>query len=105
MMRFNNVASFVALSWAAFQIYVVYGVINFAIAVPIHVTFAIVLSFIVSPLAPDANGAWRVGLRMIDYLLAICAISIALYFIVNEARITTRIPGVDPLETSDYIVG
>ena len=105
MRRFLNLASFVALSWAAFQIYVVYGIVDFAVAVPIHVMFAIVLSFIVSPLAPGARGAWRVGLRTIDYLLAICAIGVTLYFIANQERITTRIPGVDALSTGDYIVG
>lgn len=102
---FINPASVVALGWAAFQIYVVYGIVDLAVAVPIHVMFAVVLTFILKPIAPEAAGAWRVGLRASDYLLGLCAVGITLYFIANVTRITTRIPGVDPLETGDYVVG
>ena len=105
MKRFFNLASFVALCWAAFQIYVVYGVVDLTVAVPIHVMFAVVLTFILKPLAPDAVGAWRIGWRASDYLLGLCAIGVALYFIANVERISTRVPGVDPLTNGDFFIG
>lgn len=101
-----NPASIVAIAWTVFQIYVVYGtVMDLKIAVPIHVMFALMLTFILKPLVPQATGARRLWWRASDYALVLCAAAIAIYFLANAPRITTRIAGVDPLTAGDYIVG
>ncbi|TAM85538.1 MAG: TRAP transporter fused permease subunit [Candidimonas sp.] len=101
-----NPALLIALVWAIFQIYVAYGtVMNYLVAVPVHVMFAVAIALIVKPFAPNATGRRRIALRAMDYFLVVCAAVVAIYFLVNSEWITTRIAGFDPVSPGAYIVG
>lgn len=105
MNKLLNPASFLALAWAAFQIYMVYGQpLDLIVAVPVHVMFGVALTFILRPLLSPRNPAWPLG-RGLDCLLVLIAGGIAWYYLTNGQRLITRIASVDPLETSDFVVG
>jgi TRAP transporter 4TM/12TM fusion protein len=100
-----NAASLLALGWAAFQIYTVYGKpLDFIVAVPIHVMFGVALTFVLHPLRKDTVGTLSAS-RAADYLLVVVAAAIALYYIAEAERLVSRIAAVDPLTTGDFIVG
>lgn len=105
MTAFLNPASLIALAWSTFQIWMAWGTpMNLIVAVPVHVMFAIALTFVTQPLVRDSIGRPGFG-RTLDYLCVALAVSIAAYFLMHEGRLTTRIASVDPLLTSDYVVG
>ncbi|MFL9811835.1 TRAP transporter fused permease subunit [Stutzerimonas sp. VN223-3] len=100
-----NPASIIALCWAAFQIHMVYGEpLELIVAVPIHVMFGVVLTFITHPLRQDSRGKLSLA-RASDYLLAAIAAAIAAYYLIDAERLVTRIAMVDLLEKWDFIVG
>ncbi len=105
MKNLLNPASFVALCWAAFQIYMVYGTpLDLIVAVPIHIMFGVVLTFITHPLRKDDAGRFTVT-RLSDYLLAAVAVAIALHYLRSGEMLNMRIAMVDPLSTLDMVVG
>ena len=105
MKKFANPASFVALCWAAFQIYMVYGTpLDLIVAVPIHVMFGVVLTFITHPLRQSDVGRFTLA-RLSDYLLAALAVAIALHYLRSGEMLNMRIAMVDPLTTLDMAVG
>lgn len=100
-----NPASLVALTWASFQIYMVYGApLDLIVAVPIHVMFGVVLTFITHPILKDSAGSFSLA-RSSDYLMATGAAAIALYYLANAERLVSRIAMVDLLEPADFVVG
>ena len=100
-----NPASLVALAWASFQIYMVYGPpLDLIVAVPIHVMFGVVLTFITHPIRKDSTGSFSLA-RASDYLMAAGAAAIALYYLANAERLVSRIAMVDLLEPADFVVG
>lgn len=101
-----NPASFVALSWTAFQIYMVFGYpLDYKVAIPIHVMFAVALAIILKPFLPNGTGLRGFLSRFGDYILVVCAAAIIVYMLVNLGRITTRTAGVEPLLLGDYVFG
>jgi TRAP transporter 4TM/12TM fusion protein len=101
-----NPASLIALAWVAFQIDTVYGtVLDFKVAVPIHVMFAVAIAFVLKPLYPNAEGTRRILFRMLDYAVVIVAAAIAVYYVENYERLITRIGNVAPVTIGDYVVG
>lgn len=105
MNKFVNPASIVALCWSAFQIYMVYGTpLDLIVAVPIHIMFGLVLTFITHPLRRQEPGRFSV-VRASDYLLAAVAAAIALFYLLNAEELTMRIAMVDPLRPIDLVVG
>jgi TRAP transporter 4TM/12TM fusion protein len=105
MKLLTSPASWVALAWSFFQIYMVYGdPLHLIVAVPIHVMFGVALTFILQPLVSAERPGARAG-RGLDYLLVLAAAAIAVYFLLSGERLTTRIAAVDPLLTADYVVG
>lgn len=105
MKNFVNPASLVALCWAAFQIYMVYGTpLDLIVAVPIHVMFGLVLTFITHPLRKSDLGKLSLS-RTSDYLLATAAAAIACYYLLSAEALTGRIATVDPLAAMDFVVG
>lgn len=98
-------ATIVALTWSLFQIHMVYGTpLDLIVAVPIHVMFAVVLTFITRPLVEEGMGHLSAS-RILDYLCVAAAVAIAIYYLVNGDRLITRIATVDSLATGDYLVG
>src|SRR5690554_2860160 len=105
MKSFLNPAALIALGWSVFQIWMAWGTpMNLIAAVPVHVMFAVALTFVTQPLVPGSIGRPSVG-RALDYVCVALAVAIAAYFLTQEGRLTTRIASVDPLMTSDYVVG
>ncbi|HCJ29454.1 MAG TPA: TRAP transporter permease DctM/Q [Pseudomonas sp.] len=105
MKNLANPASFVALCWAAFQIYMVYGTpLDLIVGVPIHIMFGVVLTFITHPLRKDDVGRFTVA-RLSDYVLAAVAVAIALHYLRSGEMLNMRIAMVDPLTPLDMLVG
>ena len=105
MKNLANPASFVALCWALFQIYMVYGTpLDLMVAVPIHIMFGVVLTFITHPLRKGDVGRFSAA-RLSDYLLAAVAVAIALHYLRSGEMLNMRIAMVDPLTTLDMVVG
>lgn len=105
MKNLANPASFVALCWAAFQIYMVYGTpLDLMVAVPIHIMFGVVLTFITHPLRKGGVDRFTAA-RLSDYLLAAVAVAIALHYLRSGEMLNMRIAMVDPLTTLDMVVG
>lgn len=99
-----NPASIVAIAWSVFQIFMVYGTpLHLMVAVPIHVMFALCLTFLLMPFSRATGGA-SIS-RSLDYALVVTALAIAAYFVLNAERVTTRIATVDPLPAADFVVG
>ena len=105
MKNLANPASFVALCWAVFQIYMVYGTpLDLMVAVPIHIMFGVVLTFITHPLRKGDVDRFTAA-RLSDYLLAAVAVAIALHYLRSGEMLNMRIAMVDPLTTLDMVVG
>ncbi|MCW1935225.1 TRAP transporter permease [Pseudomonas sp. NY15364] len=105
MKNLANPASVVALCWAAFQIYMVYGTpLDLMVAVPIHIMFGVVLTFITHPLRKGDVDRFTAA-RLSDYLLAAVAVAIALHYLRSGEMLNMRIAMVDPLTTLDMVVG
>jgi TRAP transporter 4TM/12TM fusion protein len=101
-----NIPGLLALGWAIFQIYTVYGpVLDIKLAVVIHVMFATALVFITKPIVGDAGRSCSRLLRFGDYAAVLAALAIAAYFLLNGDRIITRIAGVDPVTAGDVVIG
>ncbi|MER1965983.1 TRAP transporter fused permease subunit [Castellaniella sp. GW247-6E4] len=106
MKKYFNPLSIFAILWSCFQIYVVYGMpLSLMVAVPIHVMFAAILVFISKPLIKSRDARHYSSARLLDVASVLACIAIALYFYLEQGRITTRIAGVDPVMTSDFVVG
>jgi len=102
---FLTPASVIAIAWSIFQIYMVWGIpLNLIVAVPVHVMFAVALTFVTRPLIQGSAGTFSFS-RATDYLCVLAAVAVAAYYLVNEGRLTTRIASVDPLTVADFIVG
>src|SRR5690625_1167900 len=100
-----NPASFVALCWATFQIYMVYGTpLELIVAVPIHVMFGAALTFITHPFRPREDGGFSVW-RITDYLLVAVAAAIAVHYYLSGEMLITRIAMVDIPSLRDLVVG
>ncbi|MHB0841507.1 TRAP transporter permease [Stutzerimonas nitrititolerans] len=105
MKNLANPASFVALCWAVFQISMVYGTpLDLMVAVPIHIMFGVVLTFITHPLRKGDVDRFTAA-RLSDYLLAAVAVAIALHYLRSGEMLNMRIAMVDPLTTLDMVVG
>lgn len=108
MKSLANPASFVALCWAAFQIYMVYSTpLELIVAVPIHVMFGVILTLITHPLVKcESTGAARYAVaRGSDYLLMAVAAVIAAHYYLSGENLVTRIAMVDLPTTTDLVVG
>ncbi|MCU5784722.1 TRAP transporter, 4TM/12TM fusion protein [Alcanivorax balearicus MACL04] len=105
MKTFLTPASLVALLWALFQIWMVYGTpLELIVAVPIHVMFGVALTFIAHPLRPREDGTFSL-FRASDYLLVAGAAAIAVHYYLSSEMLTTRIAMVDPPTWRDLLVG
>src|SRR5690606_26556939 len=98
-------AALIALGWSIFQIWMAWGTpLDLIVAVPVHVMFAVALTFVTQPLVADSIGRPGIG-RALDYACVALAVVIAAYFVTEAGRLTTRIGTVDPLMNADYVVG
>lgn len=108
MSKFMTPVNLVALLWALFQIWMVYGTpLELIVAVPIHVMFGVVLTFITHPLVKRetlSGGGFAIA-RASDYLLMAVAAVIAVHYYLSGESLVTRIAMVDLPTTTDLVVG
>ena len=102
----------VAVVWSLIQIYWAgFGFFNVMISRPIHVAFGLALTYLLYTIKgvkkkfdDDVLGA-RNKLPWYDIVLALLSLSVGFYMIIFADRITTRIPFVEDVFTSDIVVG
>ncbi|WP_312930477.1 TRAP transporter permease, partial [Stutzerimonas nitrititolerans] len=78
--------------------------LDLMVAVPIHIMFGVVLTFITHPLRKGDVDRFTAA-RLSDYLLAAVAVAIALHYLRSGEMLNMRIAMVDPLTTLDMVVG
>ncbi|MGH7332822.1 MAG: hypothetical protein ACREKS_08780, partial [Candidatus Rokuibacteriota bacterium] len=97
------------IAWSVFQLYTAWaGLFDLLIQLPVHVAFAVALGFLSTPIPESAVQAdkrkERRPHRWIDGILALAALGCALYYIVENPRLTTRMAMVDDPARSDVVV-
>ena len=98
------------IAWSLFQLYTAYaGLFDLLIQLPVHVAFAVALGFLSTPIPESAAQAERLSQqsprRWLDGFLALAALGCAVYYIVENPRLTTRMAMVDDPARSDVVVG
>ncbi len=92
-----------AIVWAIFQLYTAaFGFFPGMIQLPIHVVFALAISFC---LFPVKKGVPKERFYILDLGLYLLSLSIGVYIILNFERILTRMPFVDKLALLDFFFG
>ncbi|MBI4245603.1 MAG: TRAP transporter permease [Candidatus Rokubacteria bacterium] len=94
--------AWLAVVWSLFQLWTAYaGMVDLLIQLPVHVAFAVALSFL-TPAGPAPAGAVR---RTLDGLAALLALACAAHYIAHNARLASRMAMVDPPGPMDVAVG
>lgn len=88
----------IGLTWTLFQLYATYVGFELTRLMVIHITFALIYTFIYKHLKI------LVG-RILDIVLIVLAIATGTYFIQTADLINTRIPYITPLTTHDLVFG
>ncbi len=94
----SNLVYVVAVSWALFQLYALIFLIDILLLRIVHVTFALILAYLIKPLRKPFD-------RIIDPILIVLAIITCGYYASIIDLIAERIPYVTPLTTYDLIFG
>jgi len=103
-----RVVSGVAISWSIFQLYTAgVGFFHVLVQRPIHLGFALILSFLTYPLAYPrmARGEEKSAIGKADMIFALMALVATAYLLLDQRRIIERVTFVDPVETADIIAG
>ena len=98
------------IAWSVFQLYTAWaGLFDLLIQLPVHVAFAVALGFLSTPIPESAAQAEKLKERRphrwIDGIAALAALGCAVYYIVENPRLTTRMAMVDDPARSDVVVG
>ncbi|MBN2569231.1 MAG: TRAP transporter permease [Deltaproteobacteria bacterium] len=104
---FLSIGSLIAITWSLYQLYlVVFGFQSGYLQRPLHLLFALALTFILRPLAAS-KGKWigsRKGLAVsIDAALIAISIVIGIYVVINLPRVEMRMQYIDNPYKLDYI--
>jgi len=94
----SNLVYVVAVSWALFQLYALIFLIDILLLRIVHVTFALILAYLIKPLRKPFD-------KIIDPILIVLAIITCSYYASIIDLIAERIPYVTPLTTYDLIFG
>ena len=89
-----------ALGWLIYQFYIIFYPQIPLVQKPVHVAFALALSFITFPLLKGSSGN---KFRWIDWAFSILACLIGIYFILDQNRILNRMTFIDDVLLRDYI--
>jgi len=104
---FVSVGAVIAIAWSLYQLYlVVFGFQAGYLQRPMHLLFALALTFVLFPL-PRSEGrgsTWSNGwaYAVDGGLIALCLI-IGIYVIINMPRVMTRMQYIDDIFVLDYI--
>ena len=94
----RNLAYAVAVLWALFQLYALIFLIDILLLRIVHVTFALILAYLVKPLRKPYD-------KIIDPTLVVLAIITCGYYVSIVDLIAERIPYVTPLTVYDIVFG
>lgn len=99
---FITAVAVIGIAWTVFQlVYNSYGNINYMVLRSVHLGFALVLTFLY-PLLKGKPSKAKIGISITLSLISLFAF---LYIPLNLDRMLTRMTGVTPLTTLDYITG
>lgn len=91
-----------AISWIAFQIYVILRPLVPMVQRPLHVMFAVALIFLWKPVKKP--GRFKTALRALDLLCAAAPLAMVYYFLANRDRMLTRMVYIDPVFPVDIVL-
>ena len=102
--------AWLGIAWTLFQLYTAWaGLFDLLIQLPIHVAFAVALGFLTTPIPESAAQAETLKRRprhgWLDGMLALAALGCAVYYVVENQRLTTRMAMVDDPGRGDVVVG
>ena len=95
-----KISTFLGLGWVCFQFYIIFYPQIPLIQRPVHIAFALALSFLAIPLAKSGLGK---RLRWVDWTSTALACLIGLYFILDSNRLLNRIIYIDNVLLIDYV--
>jgi TRAP transporter 4TM/12TM fusion protein len=100
------VASVVAILWSVFQLYTAgMGFFHVMVQRPIHLGFALVVTFLGYPLITRKTENGQPVPGRIDLICALLAVASVTYMLIDQERIIKRVIFVDSVATSDIIAG
>lgn len=103
LLDFIRITAIVGIGWCLFQLYAAgFGIFDIFIMRPIHVVFALLLSFVSYPFLKRYSDRRT---PLIDAIFAGISVCIGVYVIFNLERISTRIQFVDSLNYLDLFFG
>jgi TRAP transporter 4TM/12TM fusion protein len=92
----------IALLWSAFQLYAgAFGLFHLMLQRPLHVAFALMLTFVLFPIARGRSNRSP----FLNYLPTLLSLSIAIFYVVSFDRISVRMELVDRVFLSDKFFG
>lgn len=101
-----RVASGVAILWSVFQLYTAgMGFFHVMVQRPIHLGFALFVTFLTYPLITRKTANGRPAPGRIDLILALVAVAAVIYMLVDQERIIKRVIFVDSVATTDIVAG
>ena len=100
MTEWLKVSTFLGIGWVIFQFYIIFYPQIPLIQRPIHIAFALAISFLAIPLS---EGSLQKKLKLVDWTMVLLACLIGLYFILDSDRILNRIIYIDDVLVVDYI--
>jgi TRAP transporter 4TM/12TM fusion protein len=104
-------AKWLAGAWSLFQLYTAaLGTFDLLIQLPVHVASAVALGFLVPPIPESAAAVAELArrrpwLRRLDAGCALLSLACAAYYVVQNARLTSRMALVDDPARGDVAVG
>ena len=103
----KRLAFLIGVSWSAFQLYTaLFGFYPVMIQRPLHLCFAMSLTFLVFPLRNPASSAPSSRpLNGLDYFCSLIPLAVGGYFWADYSRLTTRIQFVERVTFLDIVVG
>jgi len=93
----------VGLALITFQVLIIFFPQPPMLQRPLHLTLAIALVIMWTPLATDKLPSW--GRISIDTILVACAGAMLAYYVIEYERLTSRMESVDDVFTIDVIIG
>lgn len=93
----------ISVLFLLFQIYIVIrGTISYIIGIPIHLCFALALTFLYNPI--DKKNPKLKSFKFVDYLLYAMIAAVLVYFLINGERLENRMAYLDPVYTLDIVM-
>ena len=100
MSEWLKVSTLLGIGWVYFQFYIIFYPQIPLIQRPLHIAFALALTFLAFP---PGEGGLRKKWRLIDWAMSALACLIGAYFVLDSDRILNRIIYIDNVFACDYI--